>query len=58
MAGSHFTEFVYFTSEEEAREGERSTAQQLALEKIWPRIEDIEYFDLREPRLVSPGELS
>jgi hypothetical protein len=52
--GSHFTEFVYFTSEEEAREGERSNAQQVALEKIWPRTEDIEYFDLREPWLVSP----
>jgi hypothetical protein len=54
--GSHFTEFVYFTSEEEAREGERSTAQEMALEKIWPRTEDIEYFDLREPWLVSPKQ--
>ena len=53
-AASRFTEFVYFTSEEEAREGERTNAQEAALEKIWPRTEDIEYFDLREPWLVSP----
>lgn len=52
--GSHFTEFVYFTSEEEARKGERSEHQQAALEKIWPRTEDIEYFDLTEPWFASP----
>jgi hypothetical protein len=52
--GSRFTEFVYFTSEEEAREGERSTAQQVALELIWPRTQDLDYFDLRNPWLVSP----
>ena len=52
--GSHFSEFVYFTSEEDAREGERSTAQEAELEKIWPRTQDIEYFDLRSPWLASP----
>lgn len=52
--GSRFTEFVYFTSEEEARAGERSQAQQVALEHIWPRTEDIEYFDLRQPWFASP----
>jgi hypothetical protein len=53
--GSHFTEFVYFTSEEEAREGERSRQQTIALEKIWPRTQDLEYFDLRRPWFASPS---
>ncbi|MGH2788253.1 MAG: hypothetical protein ACRDJV_10130 [Actinomycetota bacterium] len=53
--GSRFTEFVYFTSEEEAREGERSSAQQVALESIWPRTQDLDYFDLRAPWLASPS---
>ena len=52
--GSRFNEFVYFTSEEEARKGEKSNYQQVALEKIWPRTEDIEYFDLRKPWFASP----
>ncbi len=52
--GSHFTEFVYFTSEEEARAGEKGEHQQAALEKIWPRTEDIEYFDLTDPWFASP----
>jgi hypothetical protein len=53
--GNRFTEFVYFTSEEEARKGEKSKNQQVALEKTWPRTEDIEYFDLREPWFASPS---
>ena len=52
--GSHFTEFVYFTSEEDARKGEKGEYQQAGLEKIWPRTEDIEYFDLKEPWFASP----
>jgi hypothetical protein len=52
--GSQFSEFVYFTSEEEARKGERGAGQQAALEKVWPRTQDIEYFDLTSPWLVSP----
>jgi hypothetical protein len=53
--GSHFTEFVYFTSEEEAREGERGSAQEVAIEKAWPLTQDLEYFDIRNPWLVSPS---
>ncbi|MQB00915.1 MAG: hypothetical protein GEU78_11595 [Actinobacteria bacterium] len=53
--GSRFTEFVYFTSEEGARKGESTTGQQAALELIWPRTEDIEYFDLRTPWFASPS---
>jgi hypothetical protein len=53
--GGRFSEFVYFTSEEEAREGEKSQAQQVALERIWPRTEDVEYYDLRTPWFASPS---
>jgi hypothetical protein len=51
---SHFTEVVYFTSEDEARSGERGGAQELAIEKAWPLTQDLEYFDLRDPWLASP----
>ena len=52
--GSRFTEVVYFTSEEEARKGEKSESHTSALEIIWPRTEDLQYFDLREPWFASP----
>jgi hypothetical protein len=52
--GSRFTEFVYFTSEEDARIGERSQSHRTALEKIWPRTGDLDYFDLRQPWFASP----
>ena len=52
--GSRFTEFVYFTSEEEARKGERSPGHRTALEKVWPRTGDLDYFDLRQPWFASP----
>ena len=53
--GSRFTEFVYFTSEEEARKGERSEPHTASLEKIWPLTQDLEYFDLRDPWFASPS---
>ena len=52
--GSRFTEVVYFTSEEEARKGEKSESHTSALEIIWPRTEDLQYFDIREPWFASP----
>jgi hypothetical protein len=52
--GGHFTEFAYFTSEEDARRGEKTEGQEGALELIWPRTQDVEYFDLREPWFASP----
>ncbi len=52
--GSRFTEVVYFTSEVEARIGEKSEPHTAALELIWPRTQDVEYFDLREPWFASP----
>lgn len=51
--GSHFTEVVYFTSEEDARKGEQSAPHTASLERIWPLTQDLIYFDLREPWLVS-----
>lgn len=52
--GSRFTEVVYFTSEQEARTGERSPEQHVALEKVWPLTQDLDYFDLRSPWMASP----
>jgi hypothetical protein len=52
--GSRFTEFVYFTSEAEARKGEQSAPHTASLEKIWPLTQDLEYFDLRDPWFASP----
>lgn len=52
--GSRFTEFVYFTSEVEARAGERSEGHTTALEKVWPLTGDLQYFDLRHPWFASP----
>jgi hypothetical protein len=51
---SRFSEFVYFTSEEEARRGEHAEPHTAALEKTWPLTQDLEYFDLREPWFASP----
>lgn len=52
--GSRFTEFVYFTSEADARRGERAAPHTASLEKVWPLTQDLEYFDLREPWFGSP----
>ena len=52
--GGVMTTVAYFTSEEDARRGERGGAQQVALEKAWPLTQDLEYFDLREPWFASP----
>jgi hypothetical protein len=51
---SRFTEFAYFTSEEEARKGEQAPPHTAALERIWPLTQDLEYFDLRSPWFASP----
>jgi hypothetical protein len=53
--GSRFTEVVYFTSEEEARIGEKSETHTAALELVWPLTQELEYFDLREPWFASPS---
>lgn len=47
-----FTQTVYFTSEQAAREGEQKGS---ADEQDWPRlIEEMRFIDLRDPWLVSP----
>ena len=53
--GSRFTEFAYFTSEADARRGERAEPHTAALEKIWPLTQDLEYFDLRQPWFADPA---
>jgi hypothetical protein len=50
-----FTQAIYFTSEEAARQGERDERfQQRYTEEIAPQFEQIRYFDLRRPWLYSP----
>jgi hypothetical protein len=57
-----FTETVYFTSEREAREGERkqptSEIQALIDEEMSLYEGGLTYFDLREPWFFSPGRRS
>jgi hypothetical protein len=45
---------VYFTSEEDARRGEKAPPHTAALELTWPLTQDLEYFDLRDPWFASP----
>ena|SRR6266536_182064 len=55
--GGGFTETVYFTSEEDARQGERSEppAEVRHLLDEWTALAtDLRYFDLHEPWLSSP----
>jgi hypothetical protein len=51
-----FTQAVYFTSEAEARAGERRDQfQQRYTNEMAPALRDLRYFDLREPWLYSRG---
>jgi hypothetical protein len=52
--GSFFTDFVYFTSEEEARKGEASMQGDPGAEQMWSLTQDLVYFDLKDPVLSSP----
>ena len=51
-----FTQTVYFTSEAAAREGERNPSPELQrfMESWQGLVEDLRFFDLREPWLASP----
>jgi hypothetical protein len=53
---NEFTEFIYFTSEEEARVGEKSEpSSEMGSEEDWMGImEDLKYIDLRKPFFSSP----
>ena len=52
-----FTQTVYFTSEADARraERERPAESDPAMAEIFSLMTDLRYFDLRNPRLDSPG---
>ena len=52
-----FTQTVYFTSEEDARrfERERPAEADPDMAEVFSLMGDLRYFDLREPRLDSPG---
>jgi hypothetical protein len=52
--GSSFTDFVYFTSEEEARKGEASMQDDPSAEQMMSLAQDLTYFDLKQPVLSSP----
>ncbi len=49
----HFTQVVYFTSEEAARRGERAMGEhaeaRARMERFLADVEDVEYFDLGQP---------
>jgi hypothetical protein len=53
----HFTQTVYFTSEEAAREGERALASDPGISaqmNEWvAHVEGLRYLDLGEPRMAS-----
>jgi hypothetical protein len=52
-----FTQAVYFTSEEEARRGERESPAESdpGRRELFSLMSDLRYFDLRDPWLESPG---
>ncbi len=51
--GGHFTQVVYFTSEEEARRGEQAMGDdpdaRARMERFMADVADVAYFDLRDP---------
>lgn len=50
-----FSEFIYFTSEEDARVGEKKDAPEMGSEEDWAGImEDVKFIDLRKPFFFSP----
>jgi len=52
-----FTQTVYFTSEEDARRGEREhpAESEPGMAEVFSLMSDLRYFDLRRPWLDSPG---
>ncbi|MDQ3767277.1 MAG: hypothetical protein M3346_08035 [Actinomycetota bacterium] len=50
-----FSEFIYFTSEEDARVGEKKEAPEMGSEEEWAGImENVKFIDLRKPFFSSP----
>jgi len=57
MHGDGFTQAVYFSSERDAREGEKKELPADAREAFQEQMslmEDVKYYDLREPLIYSP----
>ncbi len=55
--GNDFTSFVYFTSEAEAREGEKKEMPEhmkASMDEMMSLSQEVTFFDLKEPRLISP----
>jgi hypothetical protein len=54
--GTNFSDFVYFTSEEEARAGEKRQppAEQGGADDWMGQVEDLKFIDLRRPVFSSP----
>ena len=51
-----FSDFIYFTSEAEAREGEKKEAPpeiESVMKEYMDLVSDLKYIDLKEPRLIS-----
>ncbi|MFN2390258.1 MAG: hypothetical protein ABR575_11745 [Actinomycetota bacterium] len=51
--GDRFTTVVYFTSEEEARAGESKPEFSEAQQEMAQSMQDVRYYDLRSPTMVS-----
>ena len=54
--GDNFSNFIYFTSEEEARVGEKKDFPDapMSMDDWMELVEDVKFIDLREPYLSSP----
>jgi hypothetical protein len=55
--GTNFSDFIYFTSEQEAREGEKKApppGSEGSPEEWMEQVEDIKFIDLRTPFFSSP----
>ena len=53
--GGDYVQTIYFTSEAEAREGEKVEPPQDVAEAMAEEMRDARFFDLRHPTMMSPG---
>jgi hypothetical protein len=52
--GNDFTEVVYFTSEDDARAGEKSDESQASAQEWMSEVDNMKFIDLRDPYFSSP----
>lgn len=53
--GDEFSEFIYFTSEEDARVGEKKEGPEMGSQEDWAgMMEDMKFIDIRKPFFSSP----